>query len=101
MTVEIKELQSGEAAFLECRVRGVRQSHPAGIGQGVSQGSAPSYRGGDVNRTTKCRTACVLTCRDNVAVMALYSSVGGSGGADDSRPAAAMVGDTFDLFRAK
>jgi hypothetical protein len=33
--------------------------------------------------------------------MALYTSVGGTEGTDDSGPAAAMVGYTFDLLRAE
>jgi hypothetical protein len=55
----------------------------------------------DVGRVHNCRTAWVLTCRDNVAAMALYTSVGGTEGTDDSGPAAAMVGYTFDLLRAE
>jgi ribosomal protein S18 acetylase RimI-like enzyme len=51
----------------------------------------------DVGRALHCTSAWVLTYRDNPAAMALYSSLGGGEGADDSGPANAMVGYTFEL----
>jgi len=51
----------------------------------------------EVGRAHRCTKAWVLTHRTNVAAMALYSSLGGTEGADDSGPADAMVGYTFDL----
>jgi ribosomal protein S18 acetylase RimI-like enzyme len=52
----------------------------------------------DVGRANRCKTAWVLTYRTNDAANALYSSVGGSLGADDSGPADALVGYTFALM---
>ena len=51
----------------------------------------------EVGRVHNCITAWVLTYRTNVAAMALYSSLGGTEGADDSGPANAMVGYSFTL----
>jgi aminoglycoside 6'-N-acetyltransferase I len=51
----------------------------------------------EVGRAHRCKTAWVLTYRTNAAAMALYSSVGGSEGADDSGPANALVGYSFAL----
>ena len=50
-----------------------------------------------VGRAHKCKAAWVLTDRINVAAMALYSSVGGTEGADDVGPVDAMLGYSFDL----
>jgi ribosomal protein S18 acetylase RimI-like enzyme len=54
----------------------------------------------EVGRAHNCTTAWVLTYRTNVAAMALYSSLGGTEGADDSGPANAMVGYAFTLTDA-
>ena len=51
----------------------------------------------DVGRAQNCRVAWVLTDRNNVAAMALYSSIGGTEGADDVGPADAMLGYSFAL----
>jgi ribosomal protein S18 acetylase RimI-like enzyme len=51
----------------------------------------------DVGRAHKCTVAWVLTDRKNVAAMALYSSIGGTEGADDVGPADAMLGFSFNL----
>jgi ribosomal protein S18 acetylase RimI-like enzyme len=51
----------------------------------------------EVGRAHRCSMAWVLTYRNNGAAMALYSSVGGNEGADDSGPANSMVGYTFTL----
>jgi aminoglycoside 6'-N-acetyltransferase I len=50
-----------------------------------------------IGRTNHCKSAWVLTYRTNDAANALYSSVGGTLGADDSGPADALVGYTFAL----
>jgi len=44
-----------------------------------------------------CAEAWVLTYRDNVPAMALYSAVGGAEGADDSGASEDLVGYSFDL----
>lgn len=54
----------------------------------------------EVGRIHNCTTAWVLTYRTNVGAMALYSSLGGTEGADDSGPANAMVGYSFALTNA-
>ena len=51
----------------------------------------------EVGRTHGCKTAWVLTYRNNAAATALYSSVGGREGADDSGPTDALVGYSFAL----
>jgi ribosomal protein S18 acetylase RimI-like enzyme len=51
----------------------------------------------DVGRAHKCTVAWVLTDRKNVAAMALYSSIGGTEGADDVGPADATLGFSFNL----
>jgi len=51
----------------------------------------------EVGRAHKCKAAWVLTDRINVAAMALYSSIGGTEGADEVGPADAMLGYSFDL----
>ena len=51
----------------------------------------------EVGRAQNCRVAWVLTDRNNVAAMALYSSIGGKEGADDIGPADAMLGYSFAL----
>jgi GNAT superfamily N-acetyltransferase len=55
----------------------------------------------DVGRVHNCTAAWGLTYRTNAAAMALYSSLGGTEGADDSGPANAMVGYSFTLADAK
>ncbi len=55
----------------------------------------------EVGRTHNCMVAWVLTDRNNAAAMALYSSVGGTEGADDKSPTDAMLGYSFALNRAK
>jgi ribosomal protein S18 acetylase RimI-like enzyme len=47
-----------------------------------------------------CATAWVLTDRSNVAAMALYSSVGGTGGTDDSSSDKAVLVYSFALTDA-
>jgi ribosomal protein S18 acetylase RimI-like enzyme len=51
----------------------------------------------EVARTHKCTEAWVLTDRANPAAMALYSSVGGTEGADHEGPSDQMLGYTFAL----
>jgi ribosomal protein S18 acetylase RimI-like enzyme len=51
----------------------------------------------EVGRALGCGEAWVLTYRDNPAAIALYSSLGGTEGADKSGPAQEMVGYTFTL----
>jgi ribosomal protein S18 acetylase RimI-like enzyme len=51
----------------------------------------------DVGRARNCAVAWVLTYRTNVAAVALYSSVGGTEGADHSGPSDAMLGYSFVL----
>jgi aminoglycoside 6'-N-acetyltransferase I len=51
----------------------------------------------EVGRAHRCAAAWVLTDRSNAAAMALYSSVGGTEGADDTGPADATLGYSFDL----
>lgn len=51
----------------------------------------------EVGQAHNCEVAWVLTYRSNVAAMALYSSVGGIEGADDSGPSDLMVGYTFNI----
>ena len=53
----------------------------------------------EVARAHKCSSAWVLTYRTNDAAVALYSSVGGTPGADDSGPADQLVGYSFSLTR--
>lgn len=75
-------------------------------------GLAPTHRGRglgksvlralfEVGRAHNCTLAWVLTYRSNVAAVALYSSVGGTEGADDSGPSNDMVGYSFSLDIAK
>lgn len=51
----------------------------------------------EVGRAHNCTIAWVLTYRSNAAAVALYSSVGGTEGADDSGPSNDMVGFSFSL----
>ena len=51
----------------------------------------------DVGRAHRCKVAWVLTYQGNTAAKALYSSLGGSEGADDSGPSNAMIGYSFAL----
>jgi ribosomal protein S18 acetylase RimI-like enzyme len=51
----------------------------------------------EAGREHHCRAAWVLTHRSNPAAMALYSSVGGTEGADDSGPSDAMLGYSFKV----
>lgn len=53
-----------------------------------------------VGRAKNCRVAWVLTDRTNDAAMALYSSVGGTEGADDTGLSHAMLGYSFALTEA-
>jgi ribosomal protein S18 acetylase RimI-like enzyme len=55
----------------------------------------------EVGRSRNCVVAWVLTDRNNIAAMALYSSVGGREGADDTGPADATVGYSFVLTGAQ
>jgi len=52
----------------------------------------------EVGRAHRCTTAWVLTYRNNPAAMALYSSLGGTEGADDSGPSNDLVGYSFSLI---
>lgn len=54
----------------------------------------------EVGRTHYCGVAWVLTDRNNAAARALYSSAGGTEGADDSGPSDAMLGYSFTLTDA-
>ncbi|MFM0674444.1 GNAT family N-acetyltransferase [Paraburkholderia sediminicola] len=54
----------------------------------------------EVGRARRCAVAWVLTYRNNVAARALYSSVGGTDGADDSGSGDAMLGYSFALTGA-
>jgi ribosomal protein S18 acetylase RimI-like enzyme len=51
----------------------------------------------EVGRAHNCTAAWVLTYRTNVAAMALYSSLGGTEGADDSGPTNGLIGYSFTL----
>jgi ribosomal protein S18 acetylase RimI-like enzyme len=51
----------------------------------------------EVGRAHKCTVAWVLTDRGNTAAMALYSSLGGIEGADDSGTSDSTLGYTFNL----
>jgi ribosomal protein S18 acetylase RimI-like enzyme len=53
-----------------------------------------------VGRAHNCTVAWVLTDRSNVAAMALYSSVGGTEGAEDRGLSKAMLGYSFALTDA-
>lgn len=55
----------------------------------------------EVGRAQNCTVAWVLTYRTNVAAMALYSSVGGTEGVDDSGPSKALLGYSFALMDAR
>jgi ribosomal protein S18 acetylase RimI-like enzyme len=54
----------------------------------------------EVGKAHNCKVAWVLTDRGNVAAMALYSSVGGTEGADDTESGEAMLGYSFALTGA-
>jgi GNAT superfamily N-acetyltransferase len=71
-------------------------------------GIAPAHRGKglgkavlqallNVGRAKGCHVAWVLTDRGNQAAMALYASMGGTEGVDDSRPDGQMTGYSFVL----
>jgi aminoglycoside 6'-N-acetyltransferase I len=51
----------------------------------------------NVGKVMGCRTAWVLTDRGNPGAMALYTSIGGTEGVDESRPSGQMVGYSFVL----
>jgi len=51
----------------------------------------------EAGRENGCVEAWVLTYRDNVPAMALYASVGGNEGADDSGASEDLLGYSFDL----
>jgi len=53
----------------------------------------------EVGQAHNCTVAWVLTDRTNVAAMALYSSVGGTEGADDEGPSDCTLGYSFVLPR--
>jgi ribosomal protein S18 acetylase RimI-like enzyme len=55
----------------------------------------------EIGRAHRCAVAWVLTDRSNAAAMALYSSVGGTEGADNDGPAEATLGYSFDLRDAR
>jgi aminoglycoside 6'-N-acetyltransferase I len=57
----------------------------------------------EVGRAHNCKVAWVLTNRSNVAAMALYTSIGGTEGADETGPGHAMIGYSFaitDMLRS-
>jgi aminoglycoside 6'-N-acetyltransferase I len=54
----------------------------------------------EVGRAHNCKVAWVLTDRNNVAAMALYSSVGGTEGADELGSGHAMLGYSFAIADA-
>jgi aminoglycoside 6'-N-acetyltransferase I len=51
----------------------------------------------EVGQAHNCTVAWVLTDKTNIAAMALYSSVGGTEGADDEGPSDALLGYSFSL----
>jgi len=55
----------------------------------------------EIGRVHGCAVAWVLTDRHNSASMALYSSVGGTEGADDMGPSDATLGYSFKITDAK
>jgi ribosomal protein S18 acetylase RimI-like enzyme len=55
----------------------------------------------DVGRVHHCASAWVLTYRDNPAAMKLYSSSGGTLGADNSGPPQDLIGYSFRLTPTK
>ena len=55
----------------------------------------------EVGRAQNCTVAWVLTYRTNGAAMALYASVGGTEGVDDSGPSKALLGYSFALMDAR
>jgi ribosomal protein S18 acetylase RimI-like enzyme len=54
----------------------------------------------EVGQTHHCAVAWVLTDRNNAAAMALYSSTGGTEGADETGPSDATLGYSFHLAGA-
>jgi ribosomal protein S18 acetylase RimI-like enzyme len=54
----------------------------------------------EVGRSHRCAVSWVLTDRNNAAALALYSSVGGTPGADETGLSNAMVGYSFKLAEA-
>jgi len=62
-----------------------------GLGKGVVRALL------EVGRAHGCEVAWVLTDRSNVAAMALYASVGGTEGADETGPGHAMLGYSFAI----
>jgi ribosomal protein S18 acetylase RimI-like enzyme len=77
---------------------GVAPTHRRrGFGKGVVRALL------EVGRAHSCKVAWVLTDRSNLAAMALYTSVGGTEGADETGPGHAMLGYSFaitDVFRS-
>jgi ribosomal protein S18 acetylase RimI-like enzyme len=55
----------------------------------------------EVGQARRCAVAWVLTDRNNAAAMALYSSVGGREGDDDTGLRHAMLGYSFALTEAR
>jgi ribosomal protein S18 acetylase RimI-like enzyme len=55
----------------------------------------------EVGRAHQCTVAWVLTYRSNIPGSALYKSIGGAEGADQSGPADALVGYSFALMDQK
>jgi ribosomal protein S18 acetylase RimI-like enzyme len=62
-----------------------------GLGQAVLRAML------DVGRIHRCATAWVLTNRNNVAALALYSSIGETQGTDDTGTSEATVGYSFKI----
>jgi ribosomal protein S18 acetylase RimI-like enzyme len=54
----------------------------------------------EVGRAHNCRVAWTVTDRSNTAAVALYTSVGGTEGADDEGPNNATIGYSFALLKA-
>jgi ribosomal protein S18 acetylase RimI-like enzyme len=55
----------------------------------------------EVGRANHCTMAWVLTHQTNAAAMALYSSVGGTEGVDDSGLSCDLLGYSFNLSNAR
>jgi aminoglycoside 6'-N-acetyltransferase I len=68
---------------------------PAQRGRGIGKAVLKTLF--QAGKAHKCTSGWVLTHRTNIAAMALYSSVGGTEGADDSGPSDALLGYSFEL----
>ena len=68
---------------------------PAHRGRGLAKAALKALL--EVGRAHHCTVAWVLTYRNNMPAAALYKSIVGAEGADQSRPANALVGYSFKL----